>query len=166
MSLVHFRVDLVLDGTLTRLEDPDLGSLTAAQREAMAEEIDGAVIIDADPPLEVADDLTAVANDLCFAGPQAVLADPYGCYLYRATQATRHTVMIPLATQIRIFGEQTPVVTADIDQLLPELYRCGMRIIDLLERAGEPTEAAVTLDDLRAAAHQLRTRLSARGVDV
>lgn len=166
MSRVRFWVELVVDGTLIHLDEDDLATLTDAQRGAMAEEIDGAVVIDGEVPLEVADDLTAVAHWLCFAGPAAVLADPYGCFLYRSTQATLHTVMIPLATLVRIFGEQTPVITAEIDELFPALYHCGMRIVDLLERAGVPSEAAFTLDYLRTAADELRTKLSARGVAV
>ena len=108
MSRVRFWVELVVDGSLIHLDEDDLAILTDAQREAMGEEVDGAVVIEGDPALEVADDITAVAHWLCFAGPAAVLADPYGCFLYRSTQATLRTVMIPFATLVRIFGEQTP----------------------------------------------------------
>lgn len=166
MGRVRFWVDVVLDGDLTRLADPDPQSVTPALRDALGSAVDGAVVIDGEEPLEVADDLTAVASDLCFVGPTAVLTDPSSRFVFRATQATRHTVMVPLGTQVRVFGEGTPVVTADVDELLPDLYRCGMRIVGLLEAVGEPEEAAVTVGDLRASAAELRSHLAERGIEV
>ncbi|MEU0883369.1 hypothetical protein ABZ345_32585 [Lentzea sp. NPDC005914] len=162
MTSVTFRVDLVVSGEPVTLSETELSEEHAAE---LARECVGAIVIDTgDNTLEVADDLTAAVFNLCLRGPAALLDDPHGHFLYRASLATRHVVMIPLGDAVRVFGEQTPVANADRAVLLPALFRCGQRLIELLDRTGDPDEAALTVGDLRAAATDTGAALRRHGL--
>jgi hypothetical protein len=165
MTRVRFRADLVLDGEVAEVAGEDLLADPAPYAGPLAEELVGAIVIEAGQVrLEVADDLTAAALTLCFRGPAALLEQPLDQVVYRATLATAHTVLVPLADQVRVFGEGTPVITADKDELLPALYRCGLAITELLERVGDPAEAALGAADLRAAADEAGEVLRRHGL--
>jgi hypothetical protein len=128
------------------------------------ENVDGAVVITAgDQALEVEDELSATISGLCFGGVASLLDEPDRPFLHRFAYQTAHIVMIPMMDSVRIFGEQTPVVTVDRDNLLPALYDCGLRYVKFLESHTDHW-AGYAAETLRSRAELTRRALTAHGL--
>ncbi|HEY4242381.1 MAG TPA: hypothetical protein VGM88_21335 [Kofleriaceae bacterium] len=174
---VHFEVYRVLphDG----VEIPE-SQLDAYLREHSAfadelgaqEDMDGAIVVDAHA---LVDDLGPLVHNLCFDAVVATLGDAReyrwsafaspATYRLSAGNADEASLATTVAGGIR--GDDPWSVTHPVRDLLPALYRCGVRYIDFLERLGArggtyPSERAAYL---RAFADRARAALEAAGFD-
>jgi hypothetical protein len=149
MATVTFEFHLITDAGLETVAEHDLDR----HREAFAraDPPEGALILehDAEPRLELADDLWAAVKNVCFDAVAALAERSRDCVLYRRTNAEGNVVFIPRGSTVRIIGDETPTFTAPASELLPALYDCGMRVIGLLDEA----------DALRPAAERARQAL-------
>jgi hypothetical protein len=68
--------------------------------------------------------------------------------------------MMPLADQLRVFGEQLPSITERTRVLLPLLYDCGLRCVRLLDQLGD----AAVVDHLRPFAEAAAGTLTRHGL--
>ena len=153
---VHFAIDF-FDGTLSQLWDEVAIEAHLDEIVTLDDPIEGAVVIG---QAEIVDALTSAVLRLCFQCSDALLA-PSGAYHYRyeAENVSANLQTSDDGTTITVSGFGLPSQALPARELLPALYACGMRYIQLLERLearGRPSytrslhEAAVAARDLLA----------------
>jgi hypothetical protein len=162
---VAFRLDLVTATDLLRVSEEALASGWDGYRALVERQdpLEGTIVVEVagQPVLEVHDELWAAAQNLCFAGAGAAAADEH-CYLYRFTSSDSTVVVLPLASLVRLFGDTTPTLTAPKADLLPALFECGLRCIELYRRLGG--DAVYQADYLTPFAEEARGRLREAGL--
>lgn len=163
---VSYRLDLL---TADGIREVPEQSLTGAWEELRAlverqDPLEGTIVVEVDGQavLEVGDELWAAAQNLCFAGVSAVLSGERDCLLYRLTSSEGHLVLLPMGHLVRLFGDRFPTVTAPQAELLPDLFDCGLRLLDLYRRVGD--DAAHQASYLEPFAEEARRRLEAAGL--
>jgi hypothetical protein len=122
--------------------------------------LDGFLAIDVEgqPRFEVSDELWAAVQNLCFRAVEELSAGDRECWVYTATSADAHVVVLPEATQLRLLSEYARPVTAPREPLLKELFACGLRVLEFLERLGDPHRGFV--EPLRPYAERARAALN------
>jgi hypothetical protein len=134
------------DDSVALTEDSPLGDFNNIRKSLLDNSaIDGAVRIEIQgyPPVEVLDELPPLVRNLCFESVPMLLQRKCKCYLYTYLSSADHLVMVPMANSVRIFGEFGLYVTDSLKNLLPELYKCGERFIDLLRKLDGDENAMV-----------------------
>lgn len=161
MTAVTFALDLAGETEARTLDEAALADPRHALADEIdAENVDGALTIDTEGKrLVLADELSTAVINLCFDGVSQILSQPARPYLYRFAHGCFHVVMIPLVDSVRIFGEETAVVTCRQADLLPKLYQCGLRYVAFLESLGgdQADSIARTLEDRAAITSRLLT---------
>ena len=154
---VHFAIDF-FDGTLSQLWDEVAIEAHLDEIVTLDDPIEGAVVIG---QAEIVDALTSAVLRLCFQCSDALLA-PSGAYHYRyeAENVSANLQTSDDGTTITVSGFGLPSQALPARELLPALYACGMRYIQLLERLearGRPSYTR-SLHEAAAAARDLLAR--------
>ena len=154
---VHFAIDF-FDGTLSQLWDEAAIEAHLENIVTLDDPIEGAVVIG---EAEIIDSLPSAVLRLCFQCADALLV-PSGAYHYRyeAENLSAQLQTSDDGTAITVSGFGLPSQTLPTCELLPALYACGVRYIELLERLearGRPS-SALLLHDAAAATRNLLVR--------
>jgi hypothetical protein len=156
---VHFAIDF-FDGTLSQLWDEAAIEAHLDEIVTLDDPIEGAVVIG---QAEIVDALTSAVLRLCFQCSDALLV-PSGAYHYRyeAENVSANLQTSDDGTTITVSGFGLPTQALPARELLPALYACGVRYIELLERLEARGRPSYTLS-LREAAAAARNLLARRG---
>jgi hypothetical protein len=156
---VHFAIDF-FDGTLSQLWDEVAIEAHLDEIVTLDDPIEGAVVIG---QAEIVDALTSAVLRLCFQCSDALLV-PSGAYHYgyEAENVSANLQTSDDGTTITVSGFGLPTQALPARELLPALYACGMRYIQLLERLEARGRPSYTLS-LREAAAAARDLLARRG---
>lgn len=156
---VHFAIDF-FDGTLSQLWDEAAIEAHLDEIVMLDDPIEGAVVIG---QAEIVDALTSAVLRLCFQCCDALLV-PSGAYHYRyeAENVSANLQTSDDGTTITVSGFGLPTQALPAGELLPALYACGVRYIQLLERLEARGRPSYTLS-LREAAAAARDLLARRG---
>jgi hypothetical protein len=154
---VHFAIDF-FDGTLSQLWDEVAIEAHLDEIVTLDDPIEGAVVIG---QAEIVDALTSAVLRLCFQCSDALLV-PSGAYHYRyeAENVSANLQTSDDGTTITVSGFGLPTQALPARELLPALYACGVRYIELLERLearGRPSYTR-SLHEAAAAARDLLAR--------
>ena len=167
MVQARFEVGIVVGDDLMELDEAELASRPDHGRAALGEleALEGALIIEVpgQPVIRVDDDLSAAVQHLCLACAPALLSEQPKSYVYRYTTTDGHVVMIPLGNLVRLVGEHIPTATAATHTLLPALFACGLRYLQLLDRIGGE-HARWSAERLRPLADDARASLRQHGL--
>jgi hypothetical protein len=156
---VHFAIDF-FDGTLSQLWDEAAIEAHLDEIVTLDDPIEGAVVIG---QAEIVDALTSAVLRLCFQCIDALLV-PRGAYHY-SYEAENVSALLETSDDgatIAVSGSGLPSQTLPSRELLPALYACGVRYIQLLERLETRGRPSYTLS-LREAATAARDLLARRG---
>jgi hypothetical protein len=157
---VHFAIDY-FDGTLSQLWDEAAIEAHLDELVTLDDPIEGAVVIG---QAEILDALFSAVLRLCFQCTDALLV-PSGAYHYRyeAENLSANLQTSDDGTTIAVSGFGLPSQALPARELLPALYACGVRHIELLERLEALGRPSYDLPQLRAAAAAARNLLARRG---
>lgn len=157
---VHFAIDY-FDGTLSQLWDEAAIEAHLDELITLDDPIEGAVVIG---QAEILDALFSAVLRLCFQCSDALLV-PSGAYHYRyeAENVSANLQTSDDGTTIAVSGFGLPTQALPARELLPALYACGVRFIELLERLEARGRPSYDLRQLREAAAAARDRLARRG---
>ncbi len=140
MIKVEFEIHVIENNNLVIIQEADLLNNFEAHLETLrqANVLEGAInIIDDDiVKISVTDELWYAINNFCFLSIHSVSEGHEACFLYKFFSSDDHVVFIPIANLIRIFGEHQSPLTVFKNDILPKLFNCGGRFIEMLERAG------------------------------
>lgn len=155
---VHFAIDF-FDGTLSQRWDEAASEAHFDELVTLDDPIEGAVAIG---EAEIVDALFSAVLRLCFQSAEALLV-PGGAYHYRyeAENLSAQLQTSDDGATIAVSGFGLPSQTLPARELLPALYACGVRHIELLERLaarGRPSYDLPQLHEAAAAAHDLLAR--------
>jgi hypothetical protein len=156
---VHFAIDY-FDGTLSQLWDEAAIEAHLDEIVTLDDPIEGAVVIG---QAEIVDALTSAVLRLCFQSSDSLLV-PSGAYHYRyeAENVSANLQTSDDGTTITVSGFGLPSQALPARELLPALYACGVRYIQLLERLEARGRPSYTLS-LHEAAAAARDLLARRG---
>ena len=128
--------------------------------------VEGSVEIQSEgqPTVELVDELWAAAFNLGFRCVTAMLRGTEETYLYRFTSSDGHIVAIRHGSWVRLVGEDIPAASYPSSSLLPALYEFGMRVVRVLEHAGEKAVGQVAY--LTPVADEARDALLEAGLEV
>lgn len=156
---VHFAIDF-FDGTLSQLWDEVAIEAHLDEIVTLDDPIEGAVVIG---QAEIVDALTSAVLRLCFQCSDALLV-PSGAYHYKyeAENVSANLQTSDDGTTITVSGFGLPTQALPARELLPALYACGVRYIELLERLEARGRPSYTLS-LHEAAAAARDLLARRG---
>lgn len=156
---VHFAIDF-FDGTLSQLWDEAAIEAHLDEIVTLDDPIEGAVVIG---DAEIIDVLPSAVLRLCFQCFDALLV-PSGAYYYRyeAENLSAQLQTSDDGTTITVSGFGLPSQALPARELLPALYACGVRYIELLERLEARGRPSYTLS-LHEAAAAARDLLARRG---
>jgi hypothetical protein len=154
---VHFAIDF-FDGTLSQLWDEAAIEMHIDELVTLDDPIERAVVIG---DAKIIDVLSSAVLRLCFQSIDALLV-PSGAYHYRyeAENLSAQLQTSDDGTTIRVSGFGLPSQAVPARELLPALYACGVRYIELLDRLearGRPSYTR-SLHGAAAAARDLLTR--------
>jgi hypothetical protein len=160
MINVQFAIDF-FDGTLSQRWDEAAIEVHLDELVTLDDPIEGAVAIG---EAEIVDALFSAVLRLCFQCAEALIA-PGGAYHYRyeAENLSAHLQTSDDGTTIAVSGFGLPSQELPARELLPALYACGVRHIELLERLEARGRASYDLPQLHAAATTARDRLARQG---
>ena len=154
---VHFAIDF-FDGTFSQLWDEAAIEAHLDELVTLDDPIEGAVAIG---EAEIIDALPSAVLRLCFQCIDALLV-PRGAYHY-SYEAENVSALLETSDDgatIAVSGSGLPSQTLPARELLPALYACGVRYIELLERLealGRPSYTQ-SLHEAAAAARDLLAR--------
>lgn len=157
---VHFAIDF-FDGTLNQRWDEAAFESHLDELVTLDDPIEGAVAIG---QAAVIDALTSAVLRLCFQCIDALLV-PRGAYHY-SYEAENVSALLETSDDgatIAVSGSGLPSQTLPSRELLPALYACGVRYIELLERLEALGRPSYDLPQLREAAAAARDLLARRG---
>lgn len=164
MTTVTFELHLYTADDIEEVSEAALQADPGAYQDLLSgqDSLDGAIRIDVpgQPTLTIADDLSAAVQQLCFGAIPALLDERREQYVYRLISVDEHVVMMPMADQIRIFGEELPAITERAKVLLPRLYDCGLRCLHLMDQLG----SAAVVEHLRPFAEAAADTLTRHGL--
>ena len=162
MTSATYELLLVTDSDLLEIPETRLGEewedlLPLIRSQAVLE---AAVVlkVPGQPEGRVQDELWALAENLCFRAVCELAKSEAGNFVIKLTSTEDHVVLLPLANQLRIIGEDLEPITGPRAEMLPALFECGLRIYDLFIRLGEGQEAF--LERLRPLTEDARRALS------
>src|SRR5215813_2769325 len=146
---VHFAIDF-FDGTISQLWDETAIEAHLDEIVTLDDPIEGAVVIG---EAEILDVLPSAVLRLCFQCSNALLV-PSGAYHYRyeAENVSANLQTSDDGTTITLSGFGLPSQALPARELLPALYACGVRYIELLERLEARGRPSYTLSLHEAAA--------------
>jgi hypothetical protein len=156
---VHFAIDF-FDGTLSQLWDEAAIEAHLDELITLDDPIEGAVAIG---EAEILDVLPSAVLRLCFQSSDALLV-ARGAYHYRY-EAENVSALLESSDDgatIALSGFGLPSQTLAARELLPALYACGVRYIELLERLEARGRPTYDLPQLRAAGAAARDLLIRR----
>jgi hypothetical protein len=158
---VHFAIDFTLDGKLNQRWHEAAIEAHLEEVGALDDPIEGAVAIG---EAEIIDTLFSAVLRLCFQCLNSLIV-PDGVYRYRyeAANAFAQLQTSGDGTTITIAGSGLSSQTLPTRELLPALYACGVRYIELLERLESRGRPCYDLPHLDKAAAAARTLLERRG---
>jgi hypothetical protein len=157
---VHFAIDY-FDGTLSQLWDEAAIEAHLDELVTLDDLVEGAVVIG---EAEILDALFSAVLRLCFQCIDALLVRR-GAYHY-SYEAENVSALLETSddgTTIAVSGFGLPTQTLPARELLPALYACGVRYIELLERLEARGRPSYDLPQLREAAAAARDLLARRG---
>jgi len=157
---VHFAIDF-FDGTLNQRWDEAALESHLDELVTLDDPIEGAVAIG---QAVVIDALTSAVLRLCFQCIDALLV-PLGAYHY-SYEAENVSALLETSDDgatIAVSGSGLPSQTLPSRELLPALYACGVRYIELLERLEARGRPSYDLPQLHEAAAAARDLLARRG---
>jgi hypothetical protein len=157
---VHFAIDF-FDGTLSQRWDEAAIEAHLDELVTLDDPIEGAVAIG---QAEIIDVLSSAVLRLCFQCTDALLV-PSGAYHYRyeAENLSANLQTSDDGTTIAVSGFGLPSQALPARELLPALYACGVRYIELLERLEARGRPSYDLPQLHQAAAAARDLLARRG---
>jgi hypothetical protein len=157
---VHFAIDF-FDGTLSQLWDEAAIEAHLDDLVTLDDPIEGAVAIS---EAEIIDTLPSAVLRLCFQCSDALLV-PSGAYHYRyeAENLSAQLQTSDDGTTITVSGFGVASQALPASELLPALYACGVRYIELLKRLEARGRPSYDLPHLHEAAATARILLARRG---
>ncbi len=157
---VHFAIDF-FDGTLNQRWDEAAIEAHLDKLVTLDDPIEGVVAIG---QAEIIDVLFSAVLRLCFQCSEALLV-PSGAYHYRyeAENLSAQLQTSDDGTTIAVAGFGLPNQALPARELLPALYACGVRYVELLERLEARGRPSYDLPQLREAAAAARDLLARRG---
>src|SRR5215831_3721634 len=153
---VHFAIDY-FDGTLNQRWDEAALESHLDELVTLDDPIEGAVVIG---QAEILDALFSAVLRLCFQSSDALLV-PRGAYHY-GYEAENVSALLETSDDgatITVSGFGLPTQALPARELLPALYACGVRHIELLERLEARGRPSYDLPQLREAAAAARNLL-------
>lgn len=158
---VKFWIYLV-DNDLIELSEQDIKSNFEKYSSSLCETetIEGAVAIIAPNKKEVIirDELWVIAQNFCFNSILSLLREKKESFIYHYFSSYGQVVLIPSTDFVRIMGDEVPIESFTTTELLPALYRCGERFINLLrklQQVGHTDPAVEHLEPLAQEALQV-----------
>ena len=157
---VHFAIDF-FDGALNQRWDEAALESHLDELVTLDDPIEGVVAIG---PAEIIDALFSAVLRLCFQCIDALLV-PRGAYhySYEAENVSAQLQTSDDGTTITVSGFGLPSQALPARELLPALYACGVRQIELLERLEARGRPSYDLPQLHEAATAARDLLARRG---
>ncbi|MBD2245323.1 hypothetical protein [Nostoc sp. FACHB-888] len=128
----------IVDNNLIELNEQDIKSDFKRYSSFFhdAETIDGAILIKSPDKNEVIiqDELWVIVQNFCFTSTLNLLRAQKECFIYHYFSSYGQIILIPSAEFIRIMGDAVPIESFTASELLPALYHCGERVINLLRK--------------------------------
>lgn len=112
--------------------------------------------------VSIVDDLDAMVQNLCFDCISVLLDERRECFLYRGMSSPCHIVVIPVGPLMLIIGDEIVTIRGTQQALLPALFHCGLRYLDLLKKLGLDEH----IQYLQGFAEQARAALVSHGFSV
>ncbi|WGV28009.1 hypothetical protein [Halotia branconii] len=118
--------------------------------------IDGAILIKSHDKKDVIiqDELWVIAQNFCFSSILDLLQKQKECFVYHYFSSYGQIVLISLTDCIRVMGDAIPIESFTTSELLPALYRCGERILNLLHKLQEAGCVDIYTESLEALAKE------------
>lgn len=167
MTNVHFEIHRVVGSEVEELDEDELAARLAEDPELLPalvelEPLEGAIVIEG---AAVVDDLASAVQRLCFEAVVALIA-PGATYGYRYFTANQEAQLTATESSITLRGDDCPTREIPRQDLLPALFSCGHRYLELLTRLGEGgrTTSTVELAHLRGFAERARAALAEAGL--
>ncbi|MBD2504566.1 hypothetical protein [Anabaena azotica] len=134
---VKFWIYLV-DNDLIELSEQDIESHFEQYSSCLheTETIEGAVaiILPNNKEVIIRDELWVIVQNFCFNSILSLLREKKECFIYHYFSSYGQIVLIPSTDFVRIMGDEVPTESFTTSELLPALYYCGERFINLLRK--------------------------------
>lgn len=138
-----------------------------------SDELDGSITLDGPviPSFEIGDDMATLIDGFCFRAITTLLAGAE-THVYRFSHCSSLCVFVAANTRVILLSdddqEDMPTLYCERDALLRELYACGVRYIEFLNRLAGSTVSVADIErgpgHLREAAETARAAMISHGL--